>query len=383
MEIPEELNSGKGILSRTLESLDDFLVEGVFLNTADNALVFANTPFVKMFGYNSLCELQSIPFDWLYADDEARIYLIDKIKVDGIITKHRILCRRNNGSNFWGLVSGKKVMMNNRVFYEGRIHDISCQIYVEEKLKQKEIEMDKLTMELDRFMYSASHEIRSPVSTLLGILNLMRHDLKDGLAQQYIQMMQTGIDKLDQIVHQLTAHVKNTKNRVEDRYIDFQLTLEEILGDFRQNHPSFNMVESTFEVIDSGVFHSDPDRIRLILYNILKNSFDYIDSNKTIRVLSIVVRTGSEKAIIEIFDNGIGIPSMHVNRVFDMFYRATSLTKGSGIGLYTVRESVTKLCGVIVLHSEYGVGTSVKIELPNSKKGRLINKKKLLRSIKP
>ena len=382
MRIIKKEDAGESVSQSILGSLDEFLDDSVFQLAADMTLVFANPPFIKMFGFGSLSEVQGIPCSKLYADDEAIVYLVDKLREDGIVTKYRILCRRKDGGNFWGSLSARKAIRGQRVFYEVILRNISDQIKTELDLKHRELQLEKLTMELDRFIYSASHEIRSPVSTLLGIINLMKHDLKEDAAQQYIHMLRVGIDKLDQIVQQLTVHVKNSRNILDNKCIDFDLMLRDILNDLSQNHPSFGLVSSTCDINRSGVFYCDPDRLRLILFNVIKNSFDYTDRRKTNRILSVIVEIKFEKAIIEIFDNGIGIASKHVERVFDMFYRATNLTKGSGIGLYTVREMVTRMGGVIILNSEYGIGTSVRIELPNSKTGKLINRKKLLRTFR-
>lgn len=363
-----------------LRSLDELLDDGVFQLAPDMTLVFASIPFLKMFGFGSLREAQGIPCSELYADDEVLVYLLDKLREDGCVTNQRILCRRNDGVNFWGSVSARKAIGGQRHFYTAIIRNISDQIKTELDLKHKEVQLEKLTMELDRFIYSASHEIRSPVSTLLGIVNLMKHDIKEDGAQQYIHMLREGVDKLDNIVQQLTAHVKNSKNWLYNKSIDFDLLVRDILSDLSQSHSAYGLVSSTYEISRSGVFYCDYERLRVILYNVIKNSFDFADRRKMQSILSVIIEIKPEKATIEIFDNGVGIASKHVDRVFDMFYRATSLTKGSGIGLYTVREMVSGMGGVIRLNSEYGIGTSVRIELPNAKTGKLINRKMLLRA---
>lgn len=373
-------DAGESSTQSMLRSLDELLDDGVFQLAPDMTLVFASIPFLKMFGFRSLREAQGIPCSELYADDEVLVYLLDKLREEGFVTNQRILCRRYDGVNFWGSVSARKATEGQRHFYAVIIRNVSDQIKTELDLKHKQVQLEKLTMELDRFIYSASHEIRSPVSTLLGIVNLMKHDLKEDGAQQYIQMLREGIDKLDSIVQQLTAHVKNSKNLLYNKSIDFDLLIRDILSDLSQNHSSFGLVSSSYEISGSGVFYCDYDRLRVILYNVIKNSFDYADRRKKQRILSVIIEIKPEKATIEILDNGVGIASKHVDRVFDMFYRATSLTKGSGIGLYTVREMVSGMGGVIRLNSEYGIGTSVRIELPNAKTGKLINRKMLLRA---
>lgn len=363
------------------ESLDNFLEEGIFQWSHDKKLVFANNTFLRMFGFSIQSHLSEVEVTDLFADDEAALFLIDKIHAEGIILKHRLLCRRKDRTNFWTEISGRKVIRRGQTLFQGTIADISDLISVEDKLRQKEAQLEKLSMEMDRFIYSASHEIRSPVCTLTGIINLMKYELNDDPASQYTVMLETSVGRLDHIVRQLTAHARNFKEKIDDKQIDFQLLLTQTLNEFRESHEAYKMIRTSFELKGTALFYSDPGRLQMILSNVLKNCFDYFDIRKTIKVLSISVQTKSEGAYIEIFDNGIGIAASHVDRVFEMFYRATDMTRGSGIGLYTVREVVTKLGGMVSLFSEFGVGTSVIIELPNSRTGKLINRKSQLRAM--
>jgi len=367
------------VLQQVLESLDEYLLEGIFLVIPGRGIVFVNNILLKMFGFQSLMEIQRTRIETLFGDEEARVYIIDKINAVGLIKNERVLCRRKDGTSFWVRVTCIKSTKNGAVYYQGLIHDITNEIRTEEHLKENKIELEKLTMELDRFIYCASHDIRSPVSTILGLTNLMKLDLKEEPANKYIQLIEATAGRLDQFVRELTAHAMNSKNPMDDEPIDFELLIHNLLKEFNNIHPNFGRVSSTLTIKNQFVFYSDADRLRLILYNIIKNSLDFSDLRKSKCVLSIDVLTEPDKCNIEIFDNGIGIAAVHVDRVFDMFYRATDKSKGSGIGLYTAREATYKLNGIVTLHSEYGIGTTVKIELPNSRKGKLINKKNYLR----
>jgi signal transduction histidine kinase len=234
-------------------------------------------------------------------------------------------------------------------------------------------------MELDHFIYSASHDIRSPIATTMGIINLMRLDLHDDISKKYIGMMDASLAKLERFVRELTGFGKNSKKIIEDESINLEQTLSEVMSEFQQHHSNFAKVDVSSKVRTSGVFYSDPGRLQLILHNTIKNALDYCDLKKSSRVVSIEMQSDADKAMIEIFDNGIGIAPTYVDNVFDIFFRGTDLSKGPGIGLYTAREAATKLGGIISLNSEYGVGTSVKIEVPNSRKGKLISKRNLLK----
>ena len=110
---------------------------------------------------------------------------------------------------------------------------------------------------------------------------------------------------------------------------------------------------------------SDELRIRSIIHNIISNSIKYADPAKNERHLNITVKTSATQCMLTFSDNGIGIPQQNQERVFEMFYRATSLRTGSGLGLYIVKEMLHKLDGRMHLTSQQGIGTSITLEIPN------------------
>jgi PAS domain S-box-containing protein len=378
---PSKKNKADAGLKFILQPFEDVLVEGVF-QCIQSKMVYANASFLKIFGYNTLEEIINEPVSTFYADEESRHYVSDFLESYEIITEHRVLCRRKDGKTFWGLLTGRKTHYNNKVYFDGSVMDISTLVGLEEALRQKQVDLEKLSMELDRFIYSASHDIRSPISTILGILNLMKIDFKDERGQEYITMMEDSMNRLDYFVKELVEYAKNSKAIVYDSPVNVQNILHQLLKEFKETHPAFSKISISLELNTPHVFYSDVNRLTLILKNVIKNALDYYDSHKGYHTLLIQVNTEPDKIGIEIFDNGVGIAAPHVSRVFEMFYRATHLSKGSGIGLYTVRDAVIKLAGVITINSEYGIGTSVTIEIPNSKKGRLINKKNAMRVLR-
>jgi signal transduction histidine kinase len=362
------------ILQEIFESLDNALTEGVFRSSPDWRILFANNAMIKMLGYESLEELKSDPNQLLFAGEETRKYLTDRLSAQGFIENYRILLLKKDHRNFWGWLTCLRVMRNGEEYFEGRIVNITDQVTIEEQLKEKTVQLEKKSMELDRFIYSASHDIRSPITSVLGLINIMKLELKDENSKKLLELMIVSMNRLERFVNSLVSFAKNSKKEIFCSNIDFSkalaYTLEKLI-----HHPNFNKVTVTNEISLSGIFFSDLFRIRLILYNVIKNAYDFCDSNKSNMMISIQIKTLPEKAIIEIFDNGIGIPAKHLEKVFDMFYRGTTTSNGSGIGLYTAREAAIKLGGFITINSEYGIGTSIRIELPNSIKGKLINKK--------
>jgi signal transduction histidine kinase len=112
-------------------------------------------------------------------------------------------------------------------------------------------------------------------------------------------------------------------------------------------------------------FYSDPSRLLMVFNNIISNAVRYRDKGKHDSFIQIDIYADEERAIIRFSDNGIGIANEYVGNVFKMFYRATTDSKGSGLGLYIVKSAVEKLQGTINVESELGQGASFIIEIPN------------------
>ncbi len=362
-----------------VESLEDVLTEGIFRVTPGHEIVFASRVMLALFGYRSVEEVRA-KFNVLFADETDLTFLIDKLTYEGSLQNYRALCIRKDRSNFWGSLTCHRVMRAGEVFFDGMIIDITEIIKQEQQLQEKNDVLEKLTMELDRFIYSASHDIRSPVSSIQGLISLMKLELKDENSQNLVKLMEVSADRLDRFVRSLTSFAENAKKEIKPIHVDFERVLNHILEKLML-HPSHVNISVARDITQENTFYSDLFRTRLIIHNVVKNAFDYCDLSKSHPVISIQIVTHPEKAVIEVFDNGIGIAAPFIERVFDMFYRGTDASSGSGMGLYTAREAVIKLAGIITISSEYGIGTSVRIELPNSTKGKLINKKNLLKGI--
>jgi signal transduction histidine kinase len=109
---------------------------------------------------------------------------------------------------------------------------------------------------------------------------------------------------------------------------------------------------------------SDKVRLKIILNNLLSNALKYHDPEKNDSVVSIQANHSNELLHILVEDNGLGIDSDQLPKIFDMFYRASVNSTGSGLGLYIARETIKKLNGKITAESTPGVGTRFILEIP-------------------
>jgi signal transduction histidine kinase len=126
-------------------------------------------------------------------------------------------------------------------------------------------------------------------------------------------------------------------------------------------------IETQITVKQDNLFFTDKQRLTVALNNLISNAFRYYNPYQKQPFIHLFVEVFPQKAIIEIKDNGIGIGKEHLSRIFEMFYRATDRTTGSGLGLYIVKEVIDKLKGSVKVESELGRGTTFTIEIPNLK----------------
>lgn len=335
--------------------------EGIFRMEKGNELTYANSAFLRMFGYESIKEYNSLRNRTIFSNpsDEA---LTRVVSPGNDIVDRRVLFKTRSQGSFWGLFS---CTASGEQSYLGAVIDISNLVEHEHSLRLNANALAKSNMELDRFIYSASHDIRAPISTVMGLVNLINIEPDYSKQKTLVDMIGSTMNKLDAFLHQLSTYSKNARRDIDVSRINLNDLVNNSLIKIN-DHPCLQSVEINIDVQQDSEFFSDEERLQSIMYHLVKNSLDFSDATKTQRKIDIQARTVRGKLVIEVFDNGVGIPDNRVAHVFDIFYKASSLSSGSGLGLYLVRETVTRMDGVVTLHSRLGVGTVVRIEIPNS-----------------
>lgn len=236
-----------------------------------------------------------------------------------------------------------------------------------EALRMQYEELVKINKELDSFVYSVSHNLRSPLMSVLGLVNLAKSEdqNRDNFFNQYFKMMETSIHKLDETLKEILDYSRNARKEVMIEQIDIRKTINDNL-ERMQYMPGAQVIRKEVIIDDQYPFFTDKYRFSFVVNNLISNAIKYHDPDKAESFLQITVLTTPHKAIFEFKDNGIGISDKHLNKVFDMFFRATQKNDGAGLGLYIVKEAIDKLNGHIRVVSKVGQGTTFSIEIPSS-----------------
>lgn len=230
------------------------------------------------------------------------------------------------------------------------------------KLTDKNLKLNKANKELDRFIYSASHDFKGPISSILGLLQLWELDKKLTNTPIYVDGIKKSVLKLDDFIRDLTDFSSNAHRKLVPSQINLATVANQTFEHLLQ---IFGNAKAKLIIKDeiNGNSITDLDRIGIVVRNILANSIVYSKESEEAKIeLKLTQKDGSVCVICK--DNGIGIEEESMNKVFDMFFRGNIKSTGSGLGLYIAKESVEKLGGKISISSKIGKGTEVVIEFP-------------------
>ncbi len=233
----------------------------------------------------------------------------------------------------------------------------------EKRLHDKNQELVKVNQELDRFVYSASHDLRSPISSVRGLINLVKLNPDSSEAKSYLEMMDKQLIGLTKFIEDIVMYSRNTRVAVKPNIIHLKKLVAEILASL-QFYPGSEKITIDVNIPEDLTLLADTTRLRIVLANLLSNAFKYSKQDKEDAFIKIGVTKNQTHLDISIRDNGTGIDNQYLPKIFDMFFQANDNSEGSGLGLYIVKETLEKIQGEIRVQSEVGKGTEFIVTLP-------------------
>ncbi|HYG17051.1 MAG TPA: hybrid sensor histidine kinase/response regulator [Bacteroidia bacterium] len=232
------------------------------------------------------------------------------------------------------------------------------------ELRKRTEELQKAYDELNRFIYSASHDMRAPLTSILGVVGLAQQETPDEKMHEYLRMIETSVKRMEVLNNNVIDYYINNKKQARLEVLDFTEMVEETVNSLRY-YLGADKINFEIGIRQSVQFKNDGFRVRSVVNNLISNAIKFQRPENPEKRISINAEVDDNRAYLKVSDNGIGIKPESLKHIFDMFYRATIINAGSGIGLYVTKESVDKLGGRIDVQSTEGDGTSFTIELPN------------------
>ncbi len=303
-----------------------------------------------------------------HPDDTDRI----RRKIEDLLTKksryvEEVRLQTKSGGYKWFMDSGMALWddSGDPVRMVGSIIDITEMKEAEQRITQQNKMLEKTNSELDQFVYSTSHDLRAPLMSILGLIDLAKVTENRDELISFLDLMSNRVNRLDEFIGEIIDFSRNSRLEVVMEETDLFDLVNEIIKDLQFIEHS-DKIAVLMEMNKGFSIKTDKKRIQTILRNLISNAYKYHNYLKDDPYIIVSAKKEDDKVIISIVDNGDGISEEKQEHIFEMFYRGSDKSKGSGLGLYITKEMTEKLSGKLSLKSTYGEGSEFIVELPQN-----------------
>lgn len=227
--------------------------------------------------------------------------------------------------------------------------------------QQKNAELQKVNDELDRFVYSVSHDLRSPLSSILGLINIAKHANSTTEVNDILEMIRGRVSAQDNFIRDIMDYSRNARTEPTLEPIRLLDLVDEVIEALRFNVHA-DKIEFLRTVDPELTIKSDRIRLSIILSNLIGNAIKYHDFSKKTPLIEVGYKNSPPEIFVR--DNGTGMSTDQREKIFNMFYRGSDRSTGSGLGLFITREAVTRLRGTIEVETVSGEGSTFHVFLP-------------------
>lgn len=340
---------------------------GIYEWDIRKSTTYVSTAWKHLLGYAD-DDFQIVPtakfIEIVHPDDLKRVSALVEVHMKNLLPyQNELRMKTKQGAYRWFLDSGsfKADEHGNVTKLVGSIIDIEERKKVEEEILLKNIQLAKTNEELDRFVYSASHDMRAPLSSLLGLINISEKTNTVSELHSYLNMMKGRIKTMEGFIREVTDYSRNTRLDLVLEKTD----LEDVMREVSQNLSDMTgRVRIEFDLPEKIVLLTDTSRLKVILNNLISNAYKYHRFDQADPYISFSAKKSNNRVVIKIADNGSGIEPDYHHKIFDMFFRASVKSEGSGLGLYIVKETLQKMGGTIWVESTPGEGSTFTFAIP-------------------
>lgn len=352
---------------RMKKALDASASAMVMINDAGR-IVFLNKAALTLFDYSEK-DLLGHSLDILIPEEFKRahnVYLksyMSDTKTRAMGQGQMLYARRRDGHSIPVEIALTPVEVNDETLVMSTIIDLTERLTAKASLEQKNEELVTLNAELSQFAYSASHDLKAPLLSISGLLDLCIEDIEDGEVEGVLNNLQDAQSisaRSAQKVEAVLQIARAGRERLPKEPVHIKPMMETVWLDVSGR--------SKAAELKLDLQHQDPVMLEratfaVIIENLLSNAYRYRDETKASSYVMVKTEDVGGNLRITISDNGIGIPEKNQPRVFDMFKRLDNRSE-SGLGLALVKKQVDRLCGTVTLSSAEGEGTDFFLTIP-------------------
>ena len=231
-------------------------------------------------------------------------------------------------------------------------------------METKNAELQIAYDELDKFAYSVTHDMRNPLLSILGAVELSREIDDITEIKEMLHLIKESVGNLDAYIQNIHDYYNVNRGQLQISEIDFNNIVEEQLETHRLT-AKVKQVNVNTRIVQNEAFRGDAMSMKIILNNLLSNAIKYQRKDRHDKNVELDITVDSGELTMKVKDNGIGISGNHIGDIFNMFFRATSQDVGSGFGLYNVKDALLKLNGEIKVDSVVNEGTTFTVKIRN------------------
>ena len=241
-----------------------------------------------------------------------------------------------------------------------------------EELRNTNDRLTRTNADLDTFVYSASHDLKSPITNIEGLLLALRQQLPPAalraeLVPRLLEMMDGAVDRFQQTLGHLTdvSRLQQVLFEQPAEAVDFPALVEAVRLDIL---PELTAAAATLtlDVASCPTLYFPAKNLRSILYNLLSNAVKYRAPDRAPEILLRCRPAAPGQVVLAVQDNGLGLSEQQQGELFQLFRRLHSHVSGSGVGLYMVKKMVDNAGGTLTVQSQPGVGSTFIITLPRA-----------------
>ncbi len=240
-------------------------------------------------------------------------------------------------------------------------HTRSRNINLEQEVAKHTQALQSINRELDLFLYRSSHDLRRPLTTLMGLAEVARSNQDTNLLLDLMEKVNFTAYQMDKMLTKLRM-VSDINGQDIERY---PIKIRKIINyQIKAFAPEIKKAEIELEVnYDRHLeIYSNDTLLNAIFSNLLENAIIFARHRSP--YIHIVLKKEQDFLFIYFEDNGQGIEKQYLEKIFDMYFRANEHSKGNGLGLYVVRKALEKLNGSIEVSSQYGEKTEFIVKIP-------------------
>jgi signal transduction histidine kinase len=203
---------------------------------------------------------------------------------------------------------------------------------LEKQVALRTASLQEALAQLEEFSYSVSHDLRAPIASVLGLINLAKKDENVEMKNIYLDKINNSALQQDNFIREILDQSRNSRLDVKKEEVLFEPLIDETFNQLKFATSTGQSVERVIQINQTEPFISDRWRIKVILNNIISNAIRYRNGKDP--VIKVNVDINDHRVKLEVEDNGKGIGKEHMDNLYRMFYRPTHDGAGTGMGLY-------------------------------------------------